>query len=95
MSEPIGPIDFLGTIPIKDGALQAHGEMGFRVVIDISESDLPAYMRLHLMRGRVIRFRAEATDEIATPRSKRKKPQQEETQSPEIETWKTPKKLKN
>jgi hypothetical protein len=70
--EPIGPIEFLGTIPVKDGALQAHGEMGFRVVIDIPESDLPSYMRLHLMRGKVIKFRAEATDEIATPRTKRK-----------------------
>ncbi len=71
--EPIGPIDFLGTIPIKDGALQAHGEMGFRVTLDIPESELPAYMRLHLMRGKVIKFRAEATDEIATPRTRRKK----------------------
>jgi hypothetical protein len=69
----IGPIEFLGTIPIKDGALQAHGEMGFRVTIDIAEDELPAYMRLHLMRGKVIRFRAEATDEIATPRTRRKK----------------------
>lgn len=80
MSEAIGLIEFIGTIPIKDGALQAHGEMGFRVVLDIPESEMPSYMRLHLMRGRVIKFTAEATDEIATPRSKRKKKQSEETQ---------------
>lgn len=66
-------VEFIGTIPFKDGALQAHGEMGFRIVLDIPESELPAYIRFHLMRGRVIRFTAEATDEIATPRSRRKK----------------------
>ena len=71
--EPIGIIEFIGTIPFKDGALQANGEMGFRIILDIPESEMPAYMRLHLMRGRVIRFTAEATDEIATPRSRRKK----------------------
>lgn len=75
--EPIGPIEFIGTIPFKDGALQAHGEMGFRIVLDIPESELPAYIRFHLMRGRVIKFRAEATDEMATPRSRRKKKPEE------------------
>lgn len=73
----IGPIEFIGTIPMKDGALQAHGDMGFRITIDLANDELPAYMRFHLMRGRVIKFRAEATDEIATPRSKRKKTTEE------------------
>ena len=72
MAEPIGLVEFIGTIPIKEGALQAHGESGFRVLLDIPEAELPAYMRLHLMRGKVIRFTAEATDEIATPRSRKR-----------------------
>jgi hypothetical protein len=75
----IGPIEFLGTIPQKDGALQAHGDMGYRVMIDIANDELPAYIRLHLMRGKVIKFRAEATDELATPRTRRKKKDHGET----------------
>lgn len=92
MSEPIGPVEFIGTIPFMDGALKAHGESGFRLAIDIPESDLPAYMRLHLMRGKVIRFTAEATDEVATPRSRGKKAVEKKrkaspTNEGEEETW--------
>lgn len=95
MSEPIGLVEWLGTIPIMDGALKAHGDNGFRVTIDLSDDELPAYMRLHLMRGKVIRFTAEATDEIATPRSRRKKKQQDAPEEPILRSWKTPRKLKN
>lgn len=96
MSEPIGLVEFLGTIPIMDGALKAHGENGYRVSIDLADDELPAYMRLHLMRGKVIRFTAEATEEIATPRTrKRKNAPQPQTEEPKIISWKTPHKLKN
>jgi len=78
MSEPIGMIFFLGTIPVMDGALKAHGDNGYRITIDLADDELPAYMRLHLLRGKVIRFQAEATDEIATPRTRGRKPKETE-----------------
>ena len=87
MGDPIGLIEFIGTIPTMDGALKAHGDNGFRVTLDIADDELPSYMRLHLMRGKVIRFTAEATDEVATPRTRRKTKKRED-EPPIIKTWK-------
>lgn len=68
MSEPIA---FLASIATTDGALKASGIDGFRMLLDIPESETPAYIRLHLCRGRVLRITVEIEGE-RPPKRKRK-----------------------
>ena len=76
-------VEFLGTMPLVDGVLKAHGDGGFRLVIDIPETELPAYIRLHLLRSKVLLFSVEeAPDQgvVATGRKRKKKADNAETE---------------
>jgi hypothetical protein len=68
MSEPI---EFSASIATTDGALKASGIDGFRMLLDIPESETPAYVRLLLCRGKVLRVTIEIEGE-RSPKRKRK-----------------------
>ena len=46
-----GPLTFLASIALATGALKTMADGGFRVTLDIPETELPAYARLHLLRN--------------------------------------------
>lgn len=48
------PLTFLATIPLTDGALKAHGDGGFRITLDLPDSEAPAYVRLLLCRQQIL-----------------------------------------
>lgn len=71
MSEPL---TFLASIPPTDGALKAHGDGGFRLVLDIPDSEAPAFVRLLLYRQQVLQVTIQAQGKrIAKPKRGRKK----------------------
>jgi hypothetical protein len=45
------------------GALKTMGDGGFRIIFDAPESELPAYMRIHLLRNKRLKLTIEALDD--------------------------------
>lgn len=68
MSEPI---EFSASIAPTDGSLKASGVEGFRMTLDIPESETPAYVRLLLCRGHWLRVTVQIEGE-RPPKRKRK-----------------------
>jgi len=66
MSEPL---TFIASIAPLQSAITIAHDGGARVKIDIPESEMPAIVRLMLMRGRVLRITIEALDDEATDRT--------------------------
>ena len=56
---------FAATIPPTESALRIHGEEGARLLLDIAESDLPAFLMVLPMRGSRLRVTIEDTRSIA------------------------------
>ena len=50
------PLTFLVSIAPATGALKTMADGGFRVTLDIPETELPAYARLHLLRNTRLRI---------------------------------------
>ncbi len=67
------PLTFLASLPPTDGALKAHGDGGFRLLLDIPDSEAPAFVRLLLYRQMVLRVTVQAEGE--RPKKLRKKKQ--------------------
>lgn len=65
------PVEFMASIAPTDGSLKASGVDGFRMLLDIPESETPAYVRLLLCRGKVLRVKIEIEGE-RPPKRKRK-----------------------
>jgi hypothetical protein len=57
------PVEFLASIAPTDGSLKASGVDGFRMLLDIPESETPAYVRLLLCRGKVLKVKIEIEGE--------------------------------
>ena len=58
-------VTFLASFPPIQSAIKV-GQDGARVQFDIPETELPAIVRLMLMRGRVLKITIEAEDNGAT-----------------------------
>lgn len=69
------PIAFLASIAPLDSAIQVSSHGGARVKVDIPESEMPAIVRLLLMRGETLRV----TVEIAAEKPR---------DAPAVRTWK-------
>jgi hypothetical protein len=52
-------IEFQASIATTASALQAHGECGFRVVLDLSETEQDAFFALVMARNRVLKIAIE------------------------------------
>lgn len=52
-------IIFAASFPNIAGAIRVAGDGGARILLDLDESQMPAIVRLMLMRGRVIRVTVE------------------------------------
>lgn len=57
------PITFLASIAPLQSAITIASDGGARVKVDIPESEMPAIVRLMLMRGKVLRVTVEVADE--------------------------------
>ena len=70
------PLTFFASIAPTESALKAHGLEGFRVLLDLPETETPAYVRLLLCRGHVLRITVEAmalqTEGVREPARRRK-----------------------
>lgn len=66
MSEPL---TFIASIAPLQSAITIAHDGGARVKIDIPEDEMPAIVRLMLMRGRALRITIEALDDEATDRT--------------------------
>ncbi len=67
------PITFLASIAPTDGGLKAHGLEGFRVLLDLPEPETPAYVRLLLCRGHVLRVTVEIEEGRLAKRTRTRK----------------------
>lgn len=63
MSEPL---TFTASIAPLQSAIMISSDGGARVKIDIPEDEMPAIVRLMLMRGKVLRITIEARDDGTT-----------------------------
>ncbi len=57
------PVAFLCSLPLIQSAIRIAGDGGARVLIDIPESELPAIVRLVLLRGQLLRVTIEPARE--------------------------------
>jgi hypothetical protein len=55
-------VSFRASIPPTEQAIKIHGEGGARLLIDIAEDDLPAFLPALAMRGKVLRVTLEEHD---------------------------------
>ncbi len=60
------PLTFLASIAPLQSAITIAHDGGARVKIDIPEDEMPAIVRLMLMRGRVLRVTLEVDDDGTT-----------------------------
>ena len=58
------PVSFPATIPPTDTAIKIHGEGGARLILDIAESDLAAFIPALIMRGKQLRVTLEESNAI-------------------------------
>jgi hypothetical protein len=54
------PVSFLASFPNIQTAIRVAGDGGARILLDIPETELPAIVRLLLLRGQVIRVTVQA-----------------------------------
>lgn len=57
------PLTFLASIAPLQSAITIASDGGARVKIDIPEDEMPAIMRLAMMRGRVLKITVEPEDD--------------------------------
>jgi len=57
------PLTFLASIAPLQSAITIASDGGARVKIDIPEDEMPAIMRLTMMRGRVLKITIEPDDD--------------------------------
>ena len=58
------PVTFPATIPPTETAIKIHGEGGARMILDIAESDMGAFLPSLVMRMRRLRVTLEDADAI-------------------------------
>ena len=63
MNDDTDPLTFLASLASATGALKTMADGGFRVTFDLPETELPAYARLHLLRGCVLKITIETEDD--------------------------------
>jgi len=56
---PTTSVVFRATIPPKAAAIDVHGQEGARLTLDVSDADLPAFLPVVLLRGKVLRVTLE------------------------------------
>lgn len=57
------PVTFLASIAPLQSAITIASDGGARIKIDIPEDEMPAVMRLTMMRGRVLKITVEPEDD--------------------------------
>lgn len=67
------PVTFLASIAPTEGGLKIHGVDGYRLLLDIPEGELPAVMRLALLRRQVLKITIIGYGEAGEKPAKRKK----------------------
>lgn len=73
------PVSFVASFPNIQTAIRVAGDGGARILLDIPETEMPAIVRLMLLRGMVIRVTVEpefqeiSTDERSTAKTKDKR----------------------
>lgn len=77
MSEPV---TFLASFPNIQTAIRVAGDGGARILLDIPETELPAIVRLLLLRGQVIKVTVEPEHAAEST-----------TEPPRVVGWKEPK----
>jgi hypothetical protein len=55
-------VSFPATIPPTETAIKIHGEGGARMILDIAESDLGAFLHTLVMRGKRLRVTLEEAE---------------------------------
>ena len=55
-------VSFPATIPPTETAIKIHGEGGARMLLDIAESDLGAFLPALVMRGKRLRVTLEESE---------------------------------
>lgn len=78
------PVSFVASFPNIQTAIRVAGDGGARILLDIPESELPAIVRLLLLRGQVVRVTV-APERAAQP----------EAELARVRGWKEPKPLKS
>lgn len=68
------PLTFLASFPNVQSAIRVAGDGGARITLDIPESEMPAIVRLVLLRGIVLRVSVE--------------PETAQPEAPTVRTWK-------
>ncbi len=58
-------VSFNATIPPTESAIKVHGQDGARLLLDVSESDLGAFLMVLPMRGCRLRVTIKETDPFA------------------------------
>lgn len=56
-------VTFLATIPPIETAIKVHGDGGARLILDIAESDLGAFILAFVFRGKRLRVTLESNEE--------------------------------
>jgi hypothetical protein len=59
-----GPVTFPATIPPTETAIKIHGEGGARLILDIAESDLGAFLPALVMRMKRLKITMEDADAV-------------------------------
>jgi hypothetical protein len=57
-------VSFRASIPPSETAIKIHGEGGARMILDIAESDLGAFLPALVMRGKRLRVTLKDSDGI-------------------------------
>lgn len=52
-------ITFTATIPPTESAIKIHGDGGARIMLDVAESCMGAFMPMLVMRGKIFRVTVE------------------------------------
>lgn len=74
------PVTFLASIAPTEGGIKVHGIDGYRLLLDIPEGELPAVMRLALLRRQVLQVTIKGYGEAGerpAKRGKKKRPDPE------------------
>jgi hypothetical protein len=57
-------VSFPATIPPTETAIKIHGEGGARMILDIAESDLGAFLPALIMRGKQLQVTLEESNAV-------------------------------
>lgn len=63
MEDDEGPLTAEASIAQATGALKTMADGGFRWIFDVPESELPAHVRVHMLRNKRLKLTIEVIDD--------------------------------